>query len=256
MNVEPHLSGRDAQGVHERGSEWHHRYWRGVDAEQKVQHRHVADHDRLIRARRSHARLGVELIEDSVDRRHDRVPELVDAVRAVHRVADARDDVGAERRLAVEGGTHRGGHPCAQVHQRPDQRCRADVERDPEAFLGGVARLDRHQLLAGQHRRDLEARVAQRHRQRAQHGHARGHVVAFRGESVAQPRYVAALVLEVRLGQLEVDLPDVGVDDDEAAQAHRRGLGHTQQLRHLANQVFVDACLARESPAVVGLVLA
>src|SRR2546430_2187901 len=59
----------------------------------------------------------------------------------------------------------------------------------------------------------------------------------------------AALVVHRRLSELEVHLADVGVEDDQPAQAHGRGFGHAQQLWHLAGHVLVDMRLAGESPA-------
>src|SRR6266852_5561969 len=78
----------------------------------------------------------------------------------------------------------------------------------------------------------------------------------FRSQRVSLSGDVAPLVVEVRLGELQVDLADVGVDDDQPAEPHRRRLRHAQQLRHLARDVLVDARLARQPPAVVDLVLA
>src|SRR5229473_4911621 len=115
---------------------------------------------------------------------------------------------------------------------------------------------DRDEVLARKHRRDLEAGLPQRFGQRAKNRNARGHVVPFRAEGVTQAGDVAALVVEVRFCQLQVDLADVGVDDDQAAEAHRRGLGHAKELRNLARHVFVYPRLARETPAVLHLVLA
>ncbi len=256
MDAQAHLTGGDAERVHESGRERHHRDRRGIDAEQQVKHGHVADDDRLVGSVGRDACLGIELVQDPVHRRHDRDLQLVDALRSCHRVAYARDDVGAVRCLAVQGGAHSGRHARAQVHERPHKRRRAHVERDPEAVLGGVTWLDRDQLLAGQHGGHLEARIAQCLRQRAHHGHRSRHVMTLRAQRVAQARDVAALVVKVGLGELQVDLAYVGVDDDQAAQAHRRGLGHAQQLRHLARHVLVDPRLAGEAPAVVYLLLA
>jgi 2-oxoisovalerate dehydrogenase E1 component beta subunit len=70
------------------------------------------------------------------------------------------------------------------------------------------------------------------------------HVVPFRHQRLAQPQHVAALILERRLRQLEVDLANVRVENDEAAQPHRCGFGHAQKLRHLARHVVVDPRLA------------
>jgi len=60
-------------------------------------------------------------------------------------------------------------------------------------------------------------------------------------------------VVECRLGELEVDLANVRVENHKAPQAHRRRLGHAQQLRNLARHVLVDARLARETPAALDL---
>ena len=82
------------------------------------------------------------------------------------------------------------------------------------------------------------------------------HVVAFGRERLTEPDDVAPLVLEIRLAQLDVDLDDVGVDDHQPAEAHRRRLRDPQQLRHLANRVLVDPGLAAEAPARLDLGLA
>ena len=218
-----------------------------------MEHGRVADHDRLIRTLGRDRGLPIEPIQDPIHRRHDRGSQLIDAVRPVHRVADTRDDIGSKWSLAVERGAHCRGHPRAQVHQRADQRGRADVKRDPETFLTRVAGFDRDQLLPRQDRGHLEAGVAKDLGQGPQHRHARGHVMALGRERFAEPRDVAALIDQVRLGQLEEDLTDVGIDDDQAAESHRRRLRHAEQLRHLAGHVLVDARLTRQSPSVLDL---
>jgi hypothetical protein len=119
------------------------------------------------------------------------------------------------------------------------------VERNPEALGAGIARLERDQLLASKHRCDLESRIAQRARNRAHHLHAGDHVVSFRRQRLAQTQDVAALIHERWLRELEVDLAHIRVEDDEAPQTHRRGLRHSQKLRHVADHVVVDAGLAR-----------
>src|SRR3989442_12661094 len=56
--------------------------------------------------------------------------------------------------------------------------------------------------------------------------------------------------------KLEIDLANVRVEDDEAAEAHRRCLRYPQQLWHLAHHVLVDPRLTRKPPAAIGLLFA
>src|SRR5207253_2625167 len=175
---------------------------------------------------------------------------LLDRVGSVHAVADARDDVGTERRLAIKGREHRGSHARAQVHQRPDKRRGPDVECDAVAIPSRVTRFDRDEVLAREHSGDAKSRLAKNSGNGAQHGNARHHAVTFVGERVLQARDVAALVLHGWLVELQVDLANVGVEDDQAAEAHGRGLGHAQQLGHLAGHVLVDPRLAGKPPSV------
>src|SRR5439155_1088344 len=63
-------------------------------------------------------------------------------------------------------------------------------------------------------------------------------------------RDIAALVLHRRLGELEVDLSDVRVEDDQPPQPHGRRFRDAQQLRHLARHVLVHVRLAREAPTL------
>jgi len=199
-----------------------------VDAEKQVEHGRVADRDRFISAAGCHAGLLIQVGEDAVHRRHHRGLQLEHRLGAVHPVADARDDVGAERRLAVEGRKDARGHARPQVHQRADEGRGADVKRDAEAFAGRVSRFECDQLIACQHGRHLEAGVAQGSWNRSQHGHAGDHVVALRGQRFSQAQHVAALVFERRLGQLEEDFSHVGVEDDQPAEAHRCSLRNPQ----------------------------
>src|SRR5260370_10560814 len=97
-----------------------------------MQHVNVPAHHRLIGPPGRYAGLAIELVEDSIHSRHDRGLELIETLRAIHSVADTRDDIGSEWRLPVEGGADRGGHAGAQVHDRPDQRRRADVDATPK----------------------------------------------------------------------------------------------------------------------------
>src|SRR5258708_35303925 len=104
-----------------------------------MQHRHIADHHRLVGPVGRYAGLAIELVEDSIHGRHDRGLELFETLRAIHRMADTRDDIASEWRLPVEGGADRGGHAGPRVHVRPAPRRRAAVERTPESLLSPVA---------------------------------------------------------------------------------------------------------------------
>ena len=136
------------------------------------------------------------------------------------------------------------GHAGAQVHQGADQRGGAHVVGDPEAIRRGVARLHGDQALAREYRRHLEVRTAQHRGHGTQHDDLGGHVVAFARQRLAQPLDIASLVVERRRLQLEVHLADVGVEDDQATEAHRRRLRHAQQLGDLAGHVLVNVRLA------------
>ena len=253
VDAQPDLARLHAQLVHEGGRERRHRQRGRVDAQQQVQHRHVADDHRLVGLCGRDAGLAIELAEDGVHGRDDGLLELVDRLRPIHAVADSGDHVGAERRLAVERREHGCGHPGAQVHQRAHERGRPDVERHAVALAGRVARLDGDEIFAREHGRDLEPRLAKHLRQRAQHGHPRLHVVALHRQGVTQARDVAPLVFHRWLLELEVDLAHVRVEDDQAPKAHGGCLRDTQQLRHLAGHVLVDPRLAREPPSLLDL---
>ena len=250
MDLQADLARRDAELVHERGRKRRHGQRSWVDAEQQVQHRDVADDDCLVCLLRRDASLAIKLAEDRVHRADHRVLQLLDRLRSVHAVADTRDDVRPERRLAVEGRQHRRGHSGAQVHQRPDEGGRPDVKSDPVTLFRRVAGFHGDQLPAREHRGDAKAGLPEDRRQRSQHSDAGDHVVTFFGEGISQACYVAALVLHRWFAELEVHLAHVRVEDDEPAEAHRRGLRHPQQLRDLAGHVLVDPRLARQAPAV------
>jgi hypothetical protein len=128
---------------------------------------------------------------------------------------------------------HRGdadGSPGDQVEEGGHDRRGAEVEGDRVAGRGGVAGLDVDQGLVDDHRRHLEVRLAEHLRQPTQ-----GVEVGDRLEvvdRVEQPGQVRALVLERRLGQLDVPLLDRWPQDDLPADADGGGLGAGDQGRY------------------------
>src|SRR5205823_2076440 len=86
---------------------------------------------------------------------------------ALHPVADPRDDVGAERRLAVEGRAQRLGHAGAQVHQGADHRGRAEIKGNAVALLARIPGLDGNQMIATEHGGHLELGAPKERRQPA-----------------------------------------------------------------------------------------
>ena len=103
MNLQPDFTGAQVERFAKGRCERHHRDRRRIDAEQQVQHRRVADDDHFVDAIAVDAGSFIEVGEDAVDGVEDRLPELGSRLFALHAVTDARDDVRAERRLAVEG---------------------------------------------------------------------------------------------------------------------------------------------------------
>ena len=189
-----------------------------------MQHRRVADDDGFVDALTRSAGGFVELLQDRVHGALNGLAQLRLGLIALHAVADPGDDVGAERCLAVERRPDGLRHSRAQVHQRADDRRGAQVEGDTVALLARVARFDGDQLIAAKHGRNLELSAAKQGRERAKDAKVGLHVEALGGEGVAESLDVAALVLEIRLGQLHVDLPDVGIEQHQPVDAHGRGL--------------------------------
>ncbi len=189
-----------------------------------MQHRRVADDDGLVDALTLDAGGFVQLGEDRVHGALNGLAQLRLGLIALHAVADPGDDVGAERSLAVERGPNRLGHSRPQVHQRADDRRGAQVEGDTVALLPRITRFHRDQLIAAEHGRNLELGAAEQGGEGAQDAKVGLHVEALGGEGIAEPLDVAALVLEIRLGQLHVDLPDVGIEQHQPVDAHGRGL--------------------------------
>ena len=130
------------------------------------------------------------------------------------------------------------------------ERRGSNIERDAVAIARSITRFDRDQVLAREHGGDAKSRLAKNLRERTEHGHAGDHVVPFLRKSFLEARDIAALVLHRRFGELQVHLAHVGVEDDQAAEAHRRRLRHAQKLGHLACHVLVDARLARKTPSI------
>ena len=156
VDVEPRLTGRDIERLLKGRRERHHRNRRGVDPEQKVEHRRVPDDHHLVNPVASNAGRLVQLREDRVHGALNRVAQFRFRLLALHPVADPRDDVGAERRLAVEGRAHRLGHAGAQVHQGADHRGRAEIKGNAVALLARIPGLDGNQMIATEHGGHLE----------------------------------------------------------------------------------------------------
>ena len=193
-----------------------------------MKHGGVTDHDGLIDVFACDPALGIELAEDAIHALQHGLPELAQGSRARHGVADSGDHVRAEWRLAVEGGADGFGHSGSQVHQGAHHGGGPQVEGHPVAHLPGVAGLDRDQLITAQDRSHLEIRRAQDGGKARQHLEVRLHVVAFRGEGIAQAFQVAPLVLKAGFGQLYVGLADVGVQQHQPVDAHGGRLRNAQ----------------------------
>jgi len=102
MDVDAGVQGRHIERISKGRREWHHRDWSGIDAQQQVEHRGIADDHQLVDAIATDPGALVQLGEDRVDRPEDGIAELRLRLVALHAVTDPRDDVRAEGRLAVE----------------------------------------------------------------------------------------------------------------------------------------------------------
>ena len=174
-------------------------------------------------------------------------PQRLERARVEHRGADARDHVRAERLLQVQDRAHRERLSRLEIEQRGDDRGRAEIECDRVAALRGVAGLDVDQQVVDDHGGHLPVGVAEGAPERAQDGerHARLDVVHRR----EQPLEVGRLVLERRLGQLDVPLLHRRPKDHVPADAGERRLRARLQQRHLDEEVLGGVRTAGEPPA-------
>ena len=166
---------------------------------------------------------------------------------------DARDDVGAVGLLAVEHRVHRGRGAGGQVEQGGDDGGGAEVEGDRVAGAGGVAVLDVDQQLVDDDRRDLEVAAPQHLRQPAQRVQRGTYVEVV--DRLGQPGEVGPLVVQRRLGELDVALLHGRPQDHLPADTDGGGLGPGGQRRHLDLQVLHRRDPAGEPPAVAQLLV-
>ncbi len=180
------------------------------------------------------------------------VAQPPERVRVHHRRGDPRDHVGAERLLLVQHRAHRGRLARLEVEQVRDDGRRAEVEREREPARGRVARLDLDQLVVAEDGGHLPVGVAERPAEPA-HELERGAQleVVHRGEHAVEIR---GLVLERRLGQLEVALLHGGTEDHVAPDSGERRLRPRLQRRHLDDHVLARLGPAGEPPARLQLV--
>ena len=123
----------------------------GVDAQRELGHRRVAGERDLVHLVRLDAALLADLLRQPVERLVREPLQALEGRVVEHRRGDARDDVGAERLLAVQHRRDGDGRAGREVEQRRDDGRGAEVEGDAVAALGRVAGLDVDQQVVDQH---------------------------------------------------------------------------------------------------------
>ena len=202
----------------------------GVDPERQRGHRRVAGERHLVDVQRVDPALAADLLGERGQRLGRGLLQPAEGGRVEHGRADPRDHVAAERLLLVEHRGHRDRRAGHQVEQGGDDGRRAEVEGDRVADGGGVAGLDVDERLVDDDRGHLEVGLAQHLRQPAQRVEVGERLEVV--DRVEEPDQVGALVLERRLGELDVPLLDGGPQDDLPADADGGGLGPGGQRRY------------------------
>ena len=182
------------------------------------------------------------------------VAELLERLGAVHlRVAHPREHVGAERRLPVDRGLDRGGGAGAQVDQRGDHRGRADVDRDAEHAIGGVARLHVDQAVADTVAVTVDVLlVVDGGGQARQHARGVRHLEPSIDERVGDATQPAARILERgRLRASSRYFTAFGSSSTNRPTPIVAALGTRHRSRHVDHHVLGDLALARQPPALV-----
>ena len=175
----------------------------------------------------------------------------LERVLVQHDRRDPGDHVRAERLLLVEDRAHRLRQPRLEVEQRRDDGRRAQVEGDRVAAAARVAGFHVDQQVVGEDGGHLPVG-------RAQHAAEPAHDLERDTRldvvhRIEQPLEVRALVLERRLGELDVALLHRRPQDHVAPHARERGLRPRLQRRHLDREVLLRVRAAREPPAALQL---